>query len=67
MSGKVKALLVEEGDRVKEGDVLAIIEPDPNEVLRLYQKRAAVESSRLDLQEKKTGTRNAPPPCTSAA
>ena len=53
MSGKVKELLVEEGDAVKEGDVIAIIEPDPNEVLRLYQKRAAVESARLDLNDKR--------------
>jgi putative ABC transport system ATP-binding protein len=51
MSGKVKELLVEEGDAVQENDVLAIIEPDPNEILRLYQKRAAVESRRLQLQE----------------
>ncbi|MFT5125424.1 MAG: putative ABC transport system ATP-binding protein [Candidatus Omnitrophota bacterium] len=51
MSGKVKELLVEEGDAVKEGDVLAIIEPDPNEILRLYQKRAAVESRQLELAE----------------
>ena len=51
MSGKVKELLVEEGEAVQENDVLAIIEPDPNEILRLYQKRAAVESRRLQLQE----------------
>ena len=53
MSGKVKELLVQEGDRVEKGDVLAIIEPDPNDILRLYQKRAAVGSRRLELQDKR--------------
>lgn len=51
MSGKVKELLVEEGDAVQKDQVLAIIEPDPNEILRLYQKRAAVESRLISLQE----------------
>ena len=52
MSGKIKRLLVEEGDLVQQDQVLAIIEPDPNEILRLYQKRAAVESRRIELQER---------------
>lgn len=51
LSGKVKKLLVEQGDAVEKGQVLAVIEPDPNEILRLYQKRAAVESRRIALQE----------------
>ena len=51
MSGKVKELLVEEGDAVERDQVLAVIQPDPNEILRLYQKRAAVESRWILLQE----------------
>lgn len=52
MSGKVKRLLVEEGDVVEAGQTLAVIEPDPNEILRLYQKRAAVQSRAIEREEK---------------
>jgi putative ABC transport system ATP-binding protein len=52
MSGKVKELLAEEGDAVEKDQVLAVIEPDPNEILRLYQKRAAVESRWIELRER---------------
>lgn len=52
MSGKVKQLLVEEGDVVEAGHTLAVIEPDPNEILRLYQKRAAVRSRAIEREEK---------------
>ena len=43
ISGKIKELLVEEGQEVKANQLLAIVEPDTNQVLMLYGKRAAVD------------------------
>lgn len=52
ISGKVKELLVEEGEPVKAGQKLAIVEPDPNQALMLYGKRAAVDRARIEYLEK---------------
>lgn len=45
VSGTVKATVVEEGDVVKKGQLLAVIEPDNTELLRLYNKRANVANA----------------------
>ncbi len=52
ISGKVKEILVEEGEAVKANQILAIIEPDPNQALQLYGKRAAVERAKIEYLEK---------------
>ena len=49
--GRIRELPVEAGDWVEEGQLLAVIEPDPNQSLLLYQKRSAVERGRLNLAE----------------
>ena len=49
VSGEIVHLFAEAGDVVSEGDMLAIIRPDPNQTLQLYNKRAAVERARIDL------------------
>lgn len=52
ISGKIKQILVEEGELVKANQVMAIVEPDPNQALQLYGKRAAVERTRIEYLEK---------------
>lgn len=52
ISGKIKELLVEEGQEVRANQLLAIIEPDPNQALMLYGKRAAVDRAEIDFIEK---------------
>ncbi len=49
VSGEIVHLFAEAGNSVSEGDMLAIIRPDPNQTLQLYNKRAAVERARIDL------------------
>lgn len=51
IAGEVRQLPVEAGDHVTAGQLLAIIEPDPNQSLQLYQKRSAVERGQLTVQE----------------
>ena len=51
IAGEVRKLPVEAGDAVVEGQLLALIEPDPNQSLQLYQKRSNVERSRLRVSE----------------
>jgi len=52
ISGKVIELHVEEGEQVQKGQILAIIEPDPNQALMLYGKRAAVDRAKIENLEK---------------
>ena len=52
ISGKIKEILVEEGEEVQANQVLAIVEPDPNQALQLYGKRAAVERAKIEYLEK---------------
>ncbi len=54
ISGKIKEILVEEGQEVKANQLLAIVEPDPNQALMLYGKRAAVDRAEIDFIEKET-------------
>ena len=51
IAGEVRQLPIEAGDHVVAGQLLAIIEPDPNQSLQLYQKRSAVERGQLSVQE----------------
>lgn len=52
ISGKIKEILVEEGQEVKANQLLAIVEPDPNQALMLYGKRAAVDRAKIEYMEK---------------
>ena len=52
ISGEIKTLATEEGDEVHEGQFLAVVEPDPNQTLLLYNKRASVDRARIDLLQK---------------
>jgi HlyD family secretion protein len=52
ISGKIKQILVEEGETVRANQLLAIVEPDPNQTLQLYGKRAAVERARIEYLER---------------
>jgi len=59
ISGKIKQILVEEGEIVRANQLLAIVEPDPNQALQLYGKRAAVERARIEyLEREKEWERN---------
>ena len=49
VSGEIVHLFAEAGNAVSKGDMLAVIRPDPNQTLQLYNKRAAVERARIDL------------------
>ncbi|MGB2907324.1 MAG: efflux RND transporter periplasmic adaptor subunit [Candidatus Aminicenantaceae bacterium] len=59
ISGKIKQILVEEGEIVSANQLMAIVEPDPNQALQLYGKRAAVERARIEyLEREKEWERN---------
>ena len=51
IAGEIRKLSIEAGDWVEAGDLMALIEPDPNQSLQLYQKRSAVEQARINLDE----------------
>lgn len=51
ISGKVKKLFFEDGDKVEKGQVLATIEPDKYELLNLYGKRANVQNTLINLED----------------
>ncbi|MCK4965851.1 HlyD family efflux transporter periplasmic adaptor subunit, partial [bacterium] len=53
ISGKVKKLLVDEGETVRINQPLVIIEPDPNQALMLYAKRSMVEKTNIQYLESK--------------
>ena len=50
-SGVIQSLQFETGDWVDRGRLMAVIEPDPNQTLQLFQKRSAVENARISLRE----------------
>ncbi len=52
ISGKIKEILVKEGQEVRANQLLAIVEPDPNQALMLYGKRAAVDRAEIEYFEK---------------
>jgi HlyD family secretion protein len=49
IAGTIQSILVKEGDTVTQGQVLCVVDPDPNQTLLLFQKRAAVDRSVIDL------------------
>ena len=51
LSGEVRHIHVDVGDRIAEGAVLAVIEPDPSQSLQLSRQRARVDGARIDLSE----------------
>ncbi|MFC1509390.1 efflux RND transporter periplasmic adaptor subunit [Candidatus Omnitrophota bacterium] len=53
IAGTVTTIHVKEGDKVKEGQVLCVIDPDPTQTLLLFQKRSAVDRTKIDLDRNK--------------
>lgn len=51
VAGEIRQLPVEAGDWVERDRLLAVIEPDLNQSLQLYQKRSAVNRGKIDLEE----------------
>ena len=51
ISGEVRQVHADVGDRVSAGDVLAVIEPDPSQSLQLSRQRATVDGARIDLSD----------------
>lgn len=51
IAGEVRHLGVEAGEWVEAEQLMAVIEPDPNQSLQLYQKRSAVERGKINLDE----------------
>ncbi len=50
-SGVIRSLHFDTGDGVDRGRLMAVIEPDPNQTLQLFQKRSAAENARISLHE----------------
>lgn len=53
IAGTIKKILVKEGDDVKEGQKLCIIDPDPTQTLLLFQKRSGVDRTRINMEQAK--------------
>ena len=51
IAGEIRDLPIEAGAWVETGELMALIEPDPNQSLQLYQKRSSVEQGKIDLAE----------------
>jgi HlyD family secretion protein len=51
LAGKVMKLYVEEGDKVKIGQKLVLIQPQPEEAQQVAQTKASIKSKTLDLEE----------------
>lgn len=51
IAGEIRNLPIEAGAWVEAGELMAVIEPDPNQSLQLYQKRSGVEQGKIDLAE----------------
>ncbi len=53
VSGTVTETTVEEGDSVEKGQVVAVVEPDNTELLRLYGRRAQVANAYVQMVQAK--------------
>jgi HlyD family secretion protein len=53
IAGTVQKILAIEGERVKKGQVLCVVDPDPSQTLLLFQKRSTVDRSLIDLDRAK--------------
>ena len=51
IAGEIRDLPIEAGAWVETGELMAVIEPDPNQSLQLYQKRSSVEQGKINLAE----------------
>jgi len=52
VSGKVREVLVEEGDLVREGQLLAVVDPDAQASLTLSQQRLDLRRLKVELDQK---------------
>jgi len=50
LAGEVITLFVEEGDKVEDGEKLALIKPQPDEAQKVAQSKASIMSRQLDLE-----------------
>ena len=53
VAGRIIRLFADVGDSVSAGDLLAVIEPDPNKALQLSGKRASVTLAEMELAEQR--------------
>jgi HlyD family secretion protein len=53
IAGTIKNILVKEGDTVRQGQVLCVVDPDPNQTLLLFQKRSMEDRTLIDLDRAK--------------
>ena len=51
IAGEIRDLPIEAGAWVETGELMVVIEPDPNQSLQLYQKRSNVEQGKINLAE----------------
>jgi len=51
LAGEVIKLFVEEGDKVKVGQKLVLIQPQPEEAQKVAQTKASIKSKKLDLED----------------
>jgi len=51
LAGEVRKLYVEEGDSVKVGDKLALVQQESSQARQVAQSRASLERTKLDLEE----------------
>jgi len=51
LAGEVIKLFVEEGDKVKVGEKLVLIRPQPDEAQKVAQTKASIKSKKLDLED----------------
>lgn len=49
IAGTIQQIMVKEGDTVRQGQVLCVVDPDPNQTLLLFQKRSSVDRCLIDL------------------
>ncbi len=53
IAGTIQSIMVKEGDTVRQGQVLCVVDPDPNQTLILFQKRSAVDRAQIELDRAK--------------
>lgn len=58
VSGTITGTMVEEGDAVAKGQILAVVEPDNTELLRLYGRRAQVATAYIAMVQAKDDLRH---------
>lgn len=51
LAGEIKKLFIEEGDSVKAGDKLALVQQESSQARQIAQARASLERTKLDLED----------------